>query len=145
MIIARAAGCFSPRVSTALRMGLRSEHESDDTRRGEWRSNGRAAAARGLLRILSNSRRAPRRTARKGARCWNFWASMGALRVLQQGRKTEGGGACTYGGRRAEEVGSHGRGEEQRELLVVVAAVGEKKQGLASRELRNRELSPGGG
>jgi hypothetical protein len=47
MIIARAAGCFSPRFSTVLRMGLRSEHESDDTRRGEWRSNGRAAAARG--------------------------------------------------------------------------------------------------
>jgi hypothetical protein len=32
-------------------MGLRNEHESDDTRRGEWRTNGRAAAARGLLRI----------------------------------------------------------------------------------------------
>jgi hypothetical protein len=28
-----------------------------------------AAAARGLLHILTNSRRAPRRTARKGARC----------------------------------------------------------------------------
>jgi hypothetical protein len=27
-------GGFSPRVSTASRMGLRSEHESDDTRRG---------------------------------------------------------------------------------------------------------------
>ncbi|PWZ29547.1 hypothetical protein Zm00014a_002162 [Zea mays] len=25
-------------------MGLRNEHESDDTRRGEWRTNGRAAA-----------------------------------------------------------------------------------------------------
>jgi hypothetical protein len=35
MIIARAAGCFSLRVSTASQMGLRSEHESDDTRRGE--------------------------------------------------------------------------------------------------------------
>jgi hypothetical protein len=29
---ARAAGVFSPRVSTASWMGLRSEHESDDTR-----------------------------------------------------------------------------------------------------------------
>jgi hypothetical protein len=48
-------------------MGLRSEYESDDTRRGEWRSNGRATAARDLLRILSNTRRAPRRTTRKGA------------------------------------------------------------------------------
>jgi hypothetical protein len=76
----------SHRGLTASRMGLRSEHESDDTRRGEWRSNGRAAAARGLLRILSNSRRAPRRTARKGARCWNFWASMGgASRGKRQG------------------------------------------------------------
>jgi hypothetical protein len=51
---------------------------------------------------------------------------MGALRVLQQGRQTEGGGAHAYGGRRAEEVGSHGRGEEQRDSLVVVAAVGKK-------------------
>jgi hypothetical protein len=61
-------------------MGLRSEHESDDTRRGEWRSNGRAAAARGLLRILPNSRRAPRRAARKGARCLGRESRAEALR-----------------------------------------------------------------
>jgi hypothetical protein len=47
----------------ALRMGLRSEHESDDMRQGEWRSNRRAAAVRGLLRILSNSQWAPRSAA----------------------------------------------------------------------------------
>jgi hypothetical protein len=35
MIIARAAGCFSPRFSTVSRMGLRSEHKSNVTRRGE--------------------------------------------------------------------------------------------------------------
>lgn len=78
------------RVSTASRRGLRSEHESDDTRQGEWRSNGRAAAARGLLCILSNSRRAPRRTARKGACCWNFWASMGAGRPWKSNRELHG-------------------------------------------------------
>jgi hypothetical protein len=63
-------------------MGLRSEHESDDTRRGEWRSNGRAAAARGLLRILSNSRRAPRRTARRGSL---LCAEEGAWKKMEQG------------------------------------------------------------
>jgi hypothetical protein len=80
IIAARAAGVFSPRVSTTSWMGLRSEHKSDDTRRGEWRSNRRAAAARGLLRILSNSRRAPRRTARKGARCLGRGSRAEALR-----------------------------------------------------------------
>jgi hypothetical protein len=61
-------------------MGLRSEHESDDTRRGEWRTNGRAAAALGLLRILTNNRRAPRRTARKGACCLGRGSRAEALR-----------------------------------------------------------------
>jgi hypothetical protein len=51
-------------------MGLRSEHESDDTRRGDWRTNGRAAAACGLLHILTNSWQAPRRTARRGLAVW---------------------------------------------------------------------------
>jgi hypothetical protein len=91
MIIARAAGCFSPRFSTALRMGLHSEHESNDTRRGEWRSNGRAAAARGLLRILPNSRRAPRRTARKGARCWFSMEENGARWIERAGRREQQG------------------------------------------------------
>jgi hypothetical protein len=105
MIIARAAGCFSPRFSMVLRMGQRSEHESDDTRRGEWRSNGRVAAARGLLRILPNSRRAPRRTARKGARCWFSMEENGAHWIERAGRREQQGAsmegadpamACSY-------------------------------------------------
>jgi hypothetical protein len=108
MIIARAAGCFSPRVSTASRMGLRSEHESDDTRRGEWRSNGRAAAARGLLRILSNSWRAPRRTARKGLAAGIFWAPW----TVSWAAREEGGSAMgdgdslrlLFGGEDGEEM-----------------------------------------
>jgi hypothetical protein len=122
MIIARAAGCFSPRVSTASRMGLRSEHESDDTRRGEWRSNGRAAAARGLLHILSNSRRAPRRTARKGARCWNFWASM-------EGVDPAMAGACwrEAGGRRGTLLTACRGQTKTRLLLRKGERAGEKK------------------
>jgi hypothetical protein len=80
------------RVSTASRMRLRSEHESDDTRRGEWRSNGRAAAARGLLRILSNSRRAPRRTTRKGLAARIFWAPW----TVSWAAREEGGSAYSW-------------------------------------------------
>jgi hypothetical protein len=39
-----------------------------------------AAAACGLLRILSNSRRAPRRTTKKGARCLGRGSRAEALR-----------------------------------------------------------------
>jgi hypothetical protein len=79
------------RFLTASQMGLRSEHESDDTRRGEWRSNERAAVARGLLRILPNSRRAPRRTARKGAHCWFSMEENGARWIERAGRREQQG------------------------------------------------------
>jgi hypothetical protein len=127
MIIARTAGCFSPRVSAASRMGLRSEHESDYTQRGEWRSNRRAAAAHGLLRILSNSRRAPRRTSRKGARCLGRGSRAEALRGapamerltigaegrgLPAGFSMEENGSCWIerAGRREQQRGVHGGG-----------------------------------
>jgi hypothetical protein len=116
----------SHRGLTASRMGLRSEHESDDMRRGEWRSNGRAAAAHGLLRILSNNRRAPRRTARKGARCWNFWASMGAGRPWKSNRELHGW----------EKQGRQGDLAQRPLQGVELAPMGGK---MAGRALENRE------
>jgi hypothetical protein len=67
--------------------------------------NWRAAAARGLLRILPNSRRAPRRAARKGARCLGremLLQFLGA-KEEEQGAPWEGAAASPWTGRQRHE------------------------------------------
>jgi hypothetical protein len=77
----------SHRGSTTSRAGLRSEHESDDTRRGEWRTNGRADALPGEgIRGRGEGRRAP---ARRGERRLLAMDDGGSLRLLFCGE--EGG------------------------------------------------------
>jgi hypothetical protein len=77
------AYCFWGRVEWARVVGH--GEESGKARRRRKAKNG-AAAARGLLRILSNSRRAPRRTTKKGARCLGRGSRAVTLQVPQTTR-----------------------------------------------------------
>jgi hypothetical protein len=64
--------------------------------------------ARGLLRILTNSRRAPRRTARKGARCWFSMEENGVCWIERAGRRENGAGR----GESFLLLSSHGRQQQ---------------------------------
>jgi hypothetical protein len=67
-IAARGAGCLTTvfdRVADGLRKTA--NHGERRWRAVHWASRNSEPAARGLLRILTNNRRAPRRTARRGS------------------------------------------------------------------------------
>jgi hypothetical protein len=84
-------------------MGLRSEHESDDTRRGEWRTNGRAAVLPGEG-IRGAVPRREKSSCASGGGC-SPWTTAGSLRLLfcgEEGRSRSLGGiapAAFHGGK----------------------------------------------
>jgi hypothetical protein len=93
-------------------MGLRSEHESDVTRRGEWRTNGRAAALpgegiRGAVLGMEKS------SCASGGGC-SPWTMVGSLWLLfcgEEGRRRGLGGiapAAVHGRKKCRAQGTAG-------------------------------------